>query len=188
MRLKLRERPRALATSSSQYPRNRKLRVVVQYALRHSAQVAKRGHVPVTERLGRLPGVCFHEDTVAVWKRHHEVVDPLPAQGRDSALLATYDRPRLAEVALRVSRRVFQWHEHLTYHTPALPNVVLHYGVAAIEPVFIPQSIEDALGCVALLLRRAPVVFEYAVYDARVGLKLGPTGWALPAVSRWHGM
>ena len=38
----------------------------------------------------------------------------------------------------------------------------------------------------ALLLRRAPGVFEYAVYDARVGLELGATGWALPAVTRRH--
>ena len=54
--------------------------------------------------------------------------------------------------------------------------------------MLIPQSLEDALGCVALLLRRATVVFEDAVYDAGVGLELGAMGWALPAVSRWHGM
>ena len=50
-------------------------------------------------------------------------------------------------------------------------NVVLEYGVAAIEPVLVAQSIEDALCCVALLLRRAQVIFEYAVYEACIRLK-----------------
>ena len=70
----------------------------------------------------------------------------------DPALLAPYERPRLTEVALHVSGWVFQRHEHLTHHTPALPDVVLDYGVAAIEPVLVAQSLEDALGGVALLL------------------------------------
>ena len=116
----------------------------------------------VAERLCRLDGVCLHEDAVAVRKRHYEVVDP--------ALLAIYGRPRLTEVALRVTGRMRQRHEHLTRVSPALPNVVLDYGVAAIEPVLFPQSLEDALGGVPLLLRRAQVIFEYAVYDAREGL------------------
>ena len=176
MRLQLRERSRALATSSSQYLGDGNLRVVVKYALRHSAQEGERRYVPVAERLRGLPGICLYEYAVAVRQRHHEVVDP--------PLLAPYERPRLTEVALRVPRWVFQRHEHLTHHTPALPNVVLDYGVAAIEPVLLLQPIEDALRCVALLLRRAQVVFEYAVYDARVGLKLGAMGRALPAVSR----
>ena len=79
-------------------------------------------------------------------------------------------------VALRVARWVFQRHEHLARHAPALSNIVLDYGVATIEPVLVSQSVEDALCGMALLLRRAPVVFEYAVYDARVGLELGGDG------------
>ena len=106
---------------------------------------AERGHVSVAERLRGLRGICLYEYAVAVRQRHHEVVDP--------ALLAPYERPRLPEVALRVARWVFQRHEHLTHHTTALPNVVLDYGVAAIEPVLLLQPLEDALCCVALLLR-----------------------------------
>ena len=49
-------------------------------------------------------------------------------------------------------------HLDLTHHTPEVD-----YGVAAIEPVLLLQPLEDALCCVALLLRRAQVVFEYAV-------------------------
>ena len=116
--------------------------------------------MPVAERLRGLRGICLYEYAVAVRQRHHEVVDP--------ALLAPYERPRLTEVALRVARWVFQRHEHLTHHTPTLPNIVLDYGVAAIEPVLLLQPLEDALGGVALLLRRAQIIFEYAVYDARV--------------------
>ncbi len=138
------------------------------HALRHSAQEGERRHVSVAERLRGLRGICFYEYAVAV--------------------LAPYERPRLTEVALRVARWVFQRHEHLTHHTPALPNVILDYGVAAIEPVLLLQPLEDALGRVALLLRRAQIIFEYAVYDARVRLKLGAMGRALPAVSRWHGV
>ena len=56
------------------------------------------------------------------------------------------------------------------------PEHSLDYGVAAIELVLLLQPIEDALCGVALLLRRAQVIFEYAVYDARVRLKLGAMG------------
>ena len=67
--------------------------------------------------------------------------------------------------------------------SPAFPDVVLDYGVAAPKPVLGPQPLEDALGRVALLLRRAQVVFEYTVYDTRVGLELRTPGRALPAIS-----
>ena len=33
-----------------------------------------------------------------------------------------------------------------------LPHVVLDYGVLAAEPMLVPESLEDPLGCMALLL------------------------------------
>ena len=95
MRLKLGEYTGASATAVSQYLRNRKRRVVVQYALGNASQRAERRHVAVAERLGGLRRVRLHEDAVAVWQRQNEEVY--------LTLHPSYDRPRLSEVALSVS-------------------------------------------------------------------------------------
>ena len=121
--------------------------------------------------------VCrFGRVAVAVWRRQNEVVDP--------ALLSTYGRPRLAEVALRVSRWVFQRHEHLACMSPAFPDVVLDDGVAARKPVLVSQSLVDALGGVALLLRDVEIVLEYPVYDSGVRAYLGSSGEACVSGNR----
>ena len=98
----------------------------------------------VAERLCGLCGVCLHEHGIAVGKVQDEEVDP--------PLHTPCDGPRLTEVALCVSGRMDQRHEHLTSPATVLSDVVLDYGVPAVEAVLIPQTLVYALGCVALLL------------------------------------
>ena len=44
-----------------------------------------------------------------------------------------------------------QRHEHLPAAPPMLADVILHDGVAAGEPVLVPEPLEHPLGSVALL-------------------------------------
>ena len=57
-----------------------------------------------------------------------------------------------------------------------LPHVVLDSGVSAVEAVLAPESLEDALGGVALLLGGAVILFQDLVDDAGVGSNLGRRG------------
>ena len=96
------------------------------------------------------------------------------------------DRQGLAEVALSVARRVGQWHEHLPGMASALPYIVLDYGVLAIKPILVPETLKDALGRVALLPGGVMVLFQYPVNDAGEGLKLGTPRRSLPPVAWRH--
>ena len=44
-------------------------------------------------------------------------------------------------------RRVGERDEHLLRPAAMLPDIVLEYGTLALEPILIPQSLEDVLGC-----------------------------------------
>ena len=77
-------------------------------------------------------------------------------------------------------------HEHLLRPAAMLPHVVLDYGVLAAEPMLVPESLEDPLGCVALLPGTPEVVCQDLVDDAGEGLKLGTPGRSLPPVARRH--
>ena len=61
--------------------------------------------MPVAECLGRLPRIRLDEEGVGVRQRHREVMQ--------LALNAADHPERLAEVHLRMPRRVRQRHEHL---------------------------------------------------------------------------
>ena len=104
------------------------------------------------------------------------------------ALHPADDHQGLAEVALSVARRMGQGHEHLLGLTAMLPDVVLDDGVSAVEPVLVPEPLEDALGRVALLPGDLMVLFEDPVNDARKGLQLGAPGCSLPPVTRRNGV
>ena len=130
----------------------------------------------VQEGLGGLRGVGLHEAAVAVGQVQDEVVGLL--------FHPTDDHPGLSEVALSMARGMGQGNEHLLGPTAALPDVVLDDGVLALKPVLVAQPLEDALGRVALLLGDLVVFFKDAVDHAGVGLQLGPSGRALPAVAR----
>ena len=58
-----------------------------------------------------------------------------------------------------------QRHEHLLRPQPLLPNVVFDYRVVAGEAVLVSETLEDTLGCVALLLEEGPVIIKYLIDD-----------------------
>ena len=134
----------------------------------------------VQEGLGGLRRVSLHEAAVAVGQVDDAAVG-LPLGAAD-------DHQGLPEVALGVSRRMGQRHEHLLGLTAILSDVVLDRGVSAVEPVLVPEPLEDALGRVALLPGTPVVVLQDPVDDAGVGLQLGTPGRDLSPVSRRHGV
>ena len=103
--LDLDEGPRALATAVSQYLRHGQLGIVVEDALRHTTQEGEGRDVAVQECLGGLRRIGLQEAAVAVGQVDDEAVG--------LALHAADDHQGLAEVALGVSRRMGQRHEHL---------------------------------------------------------------------------
>ena len=136
--------------------------------------------MPVQEGLGSLSRVGLHEAAVAVGQVDDEAVG--------LTFHAADDHQGLAEVALGVSRRMGQRHEHLPSLTAMLSYVVLDCGVSAVEAVLIPQPLEDALGGVALLPGTPEVVLQDPVDDAGEGLQLGSSGRGLSPVARRHGV
>ena len=98
----------------------------------------------IQEGLGGLGRICFDETPVVVGQVQDEIVGFL--------LNAPYDHQSLVEVALGMARRVGERHEHLPRPAAMLPHVVLDRGVSAVEAVLVSESLEDALGRVALLL------------------------------------
>ena len=112
----------------------------------------------VQEGLGGLGRIGLYEASVAVGQVQDEAVGFLfhPAD----------DHQGLAKVALGVARRMGQGHEHLLRPAAMLPHVVLDYGVLAAEPMLVPESLEDPLGCVALLPGMPEVVYQDLVDDA----------------------
>ena len=79
-----------------------------------------------------------------------------------------------------------QRHVHLPQPASTLPYVVLHYGVAAPEPVLSPQPFVYPLRRVPLFLRHSLVLFQYPVYDPCIRLQLRPAWRTLPSVPRRH--
>ena len=171
------EGPGPLSSAVSQYPGNGQLRVVVQDALGHAAQEGESRDVTVQEGLGGLRRIGLHEAAIAVGQVQHQVVR-LPLHPGD-------DRYRLSEVALGVARRVGQGHEHLLGPPSVLPDVVLDRCVFAVEPVLVPQPLEDPLRRVALLPGNLAVSFQDGVNHPGEGLKLGPSGWVLAYSVPW---
>ena len=137
----------SLSSTVSQYPGNGQTGVVVHDALGNASQERERRDVSVAERLGGLGRVCPGEHGITVRKVEDEEVD--------LTLHSSYYRPRLPEVALGVSGRMHERHEHLTCPQAALSDVVLDDRVPAVEAVLVSQAIVYALGGVPLLPGKA---------------------------------
>ena len=145
VRLQLGEHARALPLAITQDAGHRDLGVVVEDRLRHAAEERERLNVAVAEGFRRLRRIGHHEAGVRVRQVEREEVD--------LALHAADDADRLAEVGLRMPRRMHQRHEHLLRPLPPAGHVVLHDRDAAREAVLVPQPLEDPLRRVLLLLR-----------------------------------
>ena len=98
--LKLGEHPGPLPATISQDSGYRERGVVVEDALRHSAQEREGGDVSVAEGLRRLGGIRLHIAPVAVREVQGEVVG--------FAFHSADDHSSFAVVALGMSRRVGQ--------------------------------------------------------------------------------
>ena len=143
VREKSAEQPRAPTRPVALNPRHQAPVVVVENRQRDRAEERERVHVPVDPCLGRRRRVCPNVRCVAVRQVEGEEMDLLldPAD----------ERPRFAEIGLRVPRRMNQRHVHLPTPTMMLANMVLHDRVPAGEPVLVAKTIEDALRGVPLL-------------------------------------
>ena len=178
--LQLGEGAGALTPAVPQYLRHRQPGVVVENALGHSAQEGDGGNVAVQEGLGGLGGIGLDEAAVAVGQVDDETVG-LP-------LHPANDHHGLAEVALGVAWRMGQRHEHLPGLAAMLSDVVLDRSVSAVEPVLVPEALEDALGGVALLPGTREVILQDPVDDSGERLKLGPSRRSLSPVARRNGV
>ena len=65
---------------------------------------------------------------------------------------------RFAEISLGVARRVVQRDKHLPPPALLIAHVILDDGVAAGEPVLVPQPVKNPLGRVTLLAVLANIV------------------------------
>ena len=110
-------------------------------------------------------------------------------EGKEVDLLARHTadhRHRLAEVRLGVARGVMQGHEHLARPKPPLTDIVLHDGVAAGEPVLVPETVEDPLRRVPLLVVAGPIVLQDPIDDPRECIQLRTPPRHAPAIPRRH--
>ena len=178
VRLQMRERLRAPTRAVAQDPCHRKRRVVVEDRARNPAEEGEGADMAVQEGLRRLPGIRLNEPEVGMGQDQAEEGDLLPP--------APDLHHRLAEVDLGMARRVMQWNEGLARRLPPGTHIVLHDGVAAGEPVLVPQPLEDPMRRVALLARhvRIRVRLQDRVDDAGEPVQLGPPDRLRPAVAR----
>jgi hypothetical protein len=83
---------------------------------------------------------------------------------------------RLAEVRLRLARRVRQGHKHLPVAQHRHVHVVLHHRVTARELMLFALPLEDPLRSVPLLRRPLSVVVQNGIDDAYPWPRLGTRG------------
>jgi hypothetical protein len=149
---------------------------VLSYRIvRHSAEITERLDVPFQERFGRLGRKRHHEAIVRLRQIQAEVVRLL--------LLAGDRHQRLAEIRLRVSGRMRQWHKHLPPAQLPLPQVIFHDRVAAGKRILLSQTLEDPLG-VPLFGRPPLVLFQNLIDDSDPGAQFRPPDRLLPAIPR----
>ena len=177
--LQLGKDPGALPRAITKDARRRQLGVVVQHALRHTAEECERRIVPVAERLRRLRRIGPHEARVAVRQIHRQEVDAL--------LHPTNHRNRLAKVGLAVPGRMDQGHEHLLPAQPPLPDVVLHDRLATREAVLCHQPLKYPPRRMPLLARPPLVLLQDPVDHRQQRVELGPHRRLAAPVPRRHG-
>ena len=103
----------------------------------------------VQKGLRRLPAIRLDEPDIGMGQDQAEEGNLLPSA-------PDLDRS-LAEVDLGMARRVMQGNEGLARRLPPGPDIVLHDGIAAGEPVLVPQPFEDPVRRMPLLARHVRI-------------------------------
>jgi len=132
----------------------------------------------IAESLRGLGWIGLHEDRIAVRQRHHQEVDFPPG--------AADHRPGLAEVGLRMTRRMRQGHERLSHRQPARMDVIPHRRIAAIEPTLLAQPIVNPLDRMTLLLRRIQIIGQDLIDKTNMRRQLRAMSLFPPAITRRH--
>jgi hypothetical protein len=149
--------------------------VVVADPLRHTLEELEGPAMPFQEDLGTFSWESLNEDRSRVGQRHHE-------QG-DLRLLACQMDRGCAEIDLGFTRRMRQRQENLLMHLLPGPNGILDRRVATLEAVLVPQSLEDPLGRMPLLLRSLAVVLQDLMDDRQEALQLPLLPWLARAIT-----
>ena len=132
--------------------------------------------VAVDPGLGRRRRIGPHKAGVTVRQVHDEEMRLL--------LHAADDHHRLAEIGLRMPRRMRQRHEHLAAAPLALPHVILHDRVAADEAVLIAKPLEHPLRGVPLFAVNLAITLQPAIDDPGEPVQLRPLHRGRPPVAR----
>ena len=92
--------------------------------------------------------------------------------------------PRFAKISLGVARRVVQRDKHLPMAALMFTHVILDDGVAAGEPMLVPQPIKNPLGRVTLLAVLASVIAQPLLDDLGEPVQLWPLDRRRPPIPR----
>ena len=90
----------------------------------------------------------------------------------------------IAEVGLRVTRRVRQRHERLSHRQPAPMDVIPHRRVAAIKPTLLAQPVLNPLNRMTPLLRRIQSIREDLINKTNMRRQLRAMPLFPPAITR----
>ena len=103
----------------------------------------------VQKGLGCLPAIGLDEPDIGMGQDQAEEGNLLPSA-------PDLDRS-LAEVDLGMARRMMKGNEGLARRLPPGPDIVLHDGIAAGEPVLVAKALEDPVRRVTLLARHVRI-------------------------------
>src|SRR6202007_190949 len=101
-----------------------------------------------------------------------------------SRTFLTQHHPRFAKISLGVARRVVQRDKHLPMAALMFTHVILDDGVAAGEPMLVPQPIKNPLGRVTLLAVLASVIAQPLLDDLGEPVQLRPLDRRRPPIPR----
>lgn len=169
----------ALALAIAQDLGHRDPGVVVQDRLRYAMEKGKGGDMPVQKGFGIFRRVGFDEAPIRMRQVEAEIME--------AHLFAADVAIGLAEINLGMAGPVRERNEHFLLAGGDLVDVIAHDGVAAGEPMLIPQPLQNADRGVALFDMHLLVGFENGVDEAGESGELGRDRFALALIARRHG-
>src|SRR4029453_16501572 len=178
MRQEPAEQAGAFACAIRQDARHQASVVVVEHRPRNPAEECKSVNVAVDPSLGRCRWIGPNVTRIAMRQVEREEVGFLldPADHHQG----------FAKISLGVAGCVVQRDKHLPPPALLLAHVILDDGVAAGEPVLVPQPIKNPLGGVTLLAVLTVVVAQPLVDDLGEPVQLRPLDRCRPPIPRRH--